>query len=248
MFKKLFASVGIGSAKVDAIIKTENIYPNTPVDIEIVIKGGKTEQDLKGLTLGLFTSAQEEMEINDNDIEMNNSVLLDSWLVELEDSVIQPNQEIRVECQIFIHPETPITEIESGRSEVWLKTGLDIDNGVDASDKDYLTILLPDLQRHVLTAVEELGYSLKKIDTESGRLRGDGFESSIDCYQEFEFRKSTGIFSAQEIELSFIDLDEEVGIVIEIDRSFSGDSYMSVVIPKDADYDGVYGWFEENLS
>lgn len=243
MFKKLMASVGIGSAKVDTIVLSENIYPNSMVDLEVVIQGGGIEQDLNGLTIALCTSMQEEFD--GDDVEFDSSLVISQVLVPLENSVIQPNETVTVNLQMHIHAETPITALGS-RSTVWLKTGLDIENGVDASDKDYLNIKLPCLQETLLSALSELGYSLVKIDTESGTLRGDGFQSSIGCYQEFEF-KSNGFFSNKEVEMSFVQGEGMVGVVLEIDRSFGGDSYRSAVIPNDASYSEVLDWLQGNI-
>jgi sporulation-control protein len=248
MFKKMFATVGIGSAKVDTIVRTEEIYPNSIIDLEIVIEGGSSEQDLNGLTLALFTSAKKEVDFGDEDVDMYTSVLLTQFEVPLENSVIQPNEKITIECQMHIHPETPITAFENSPSSVWIETGLDIQNGVDSGDKDYLDILLPEMQQKTLEALEQLGYDLFKVDTEQGTVQSEEFSSTTGCYQEFEFRKSKGFFSTQEIEITFVPLEEEVGILIEIDRTFGGESYMSVVIPMDADAEGIYNWFEESLS
>lgn len=247
MFKKLLASAGIGNAEVDTIVLTEEIYPGSTVDLQIEIRGGEVEQDLNGLTIALCTSVKEEVETDDIEFDMNTTRVIDRWQVPLETSVIPAGETIVVDCQIQIHPETPMTEVES-RSHVWLKTGLDIDSGLDASDKDYLLVRFPDLQRMVLSAFDEMGYDLVKVDTERGNLSGNGFESSIGCYQEFEFRKRTGVFSTQEVEVSFVQYDDSVGVLLEIDRSYGGDVYVSDLIPIDADYDSVSNWIHGNVS
>ncbi len=247
MFKKLFASVGFGSAKVDTMVLTEDIYPDSVVDLEIVIQGGDVEQDLNGLTIGLCASVQQEVETDDIEFDVDTTRVIDRWQVPLEQSVVQAGETLTIPCQIHIHPETPITEIES-RSRVWLKTGLDIEDGIDSSDKDYLTIMLPNFQRNVLSIVENMGYRIEKVDTEHGNVKGDGFESSIGCYQEFEFRKNTGLFSTQEVEVSFVQYEDEVGVIFEIDRSYGGDMYISELIPKEADYDSLEEWIRGNIS
>ena len=245
MFKKLIASVGIGSAKVDTIVKTEQIFPDSMIDLEVVIEGGSVEQDLNGLTVALCTSMQEEFDGDDVEFDYDSTLVISRVAVPLENTIIQPNERLVFEVQMHVHAETPITALRS-KSAVWLKTGLDIENGVDSSDKDYLNILLPPLQERLLGALQELGYNLVKIDTERGTLRGDGFNSTIGCYQEFEF-KSNGFFSNKEVEVSFLQGDDMVGVVLEIDRSFGGDSYRSAVIPMDASFEDISNWLRDNI-
>tara|TARA_B100000073_G_scaffold348077_1_gene364922 strand:- start:3255 stop:3995 length:741 start_codon:yes stop_codon:yes gene_type:complete len=246
MFKKLMASVGIGNATVDTIVKTENIYPDSMVDLEIVIKGGSVEQDLSGLSIALCTAVKQEVESGDIEFDYNSTYIISQFEVPMEHTLIQPEEEMVIECQIHIHPETPITALRS-QSAVWLRTGLDIDNGLDASDKDYLVIQMPKLQETILSALSELGYSLVKIDTEQGHLRGADFQASIGCYQEFEF-KSNGFFSDKEVEVSFVQFDDSLGVVLEIDRRFGGDSYRSALIPLGANYDEVLFWLKDNIA
>lgn len=246
MFKKLMASVGIGNTKVDTIVKTENIYPDSMIDLEIVIKGGNVEQDLSGLSIALCTAVKKEMEADDIEFDYDSTYIISKIEVPMEHTVIQPNEEMVIECQMHIHPETPITALRS-QSSVWLRTGLDIDNGLDASDKDFLIVQMPRLQENILSALSEIGYSLVKIDTEQGHLRGADFESSIGCYQEFEF-KSNGFFSNKEVEVSFVQFNDSLGVVLEIDRSFGGDSYRSIIIPLEASYDEVLFWLKDNIA
>ncbi|WP_163832744.1 sporulation protein [Spartinivicinus ruber] len=47
---------------------------------------------------------------------------------------------------------------------VWIKTGLEIDLGVGASDKDYLTIKPTAAMKNFLQAMDECGYYLYKAD------------------------------------------------------------------------------------
>lgn len=49
MFKKLFASVGIGSAKVDTILLTEQLVPGYSFDVRVVMTGGSVDQAIEGL-------------------------------------------------------------------------------------------------------------------------------------------------------------------------------------------------------
>ena len=232
MFKKFLASVGIGKAKVDAILLTEHFRPGEDFQVEVQIKGGDVEQELNGLELAIMTSAKAEAEVGDDEVTYNKSVVLQHWHQELN-LVIAPGEEISKTFTLTLHPETPITAVGyNNQAKVWLQTGLDIKNGIDGSDKDGLAVLPTDTQMAILQAVEDLGYSLFKADVESGHLQGHGFGSILPCYQEFEFKpQSSSFFGTKEIEVSMINDGHQTGVLIELDRAFIGDSYKSVVVP-----------------
>lgn len=250
MFKKLLASVGIGKAKVDAILLQESIQAGQPFDVEIQIKGGDVAQEINGIELAVMAKAKTETEIDDNEIEYNKSVVLQHWHQRL-DIVIQPGEEIVHQFTLDLHPEVPATSLFGQQiSKVWLQTGLDIKNGMDGSDKDPLIILPSPTQLAVLECIEQSGYDLYKIDIEAGGVRGHGFASHLPCYQEYEFKpRSRSFFSAKEIEVTFVDNGDETGVLLEVDRAFLGDGYRSVLIPNHcADVNSVRPYIESILN
>ena len=48
--------------------------------------------------------------------------------------------------------------------------------------------------------------------------------------------------------LPSVQYDDSVGVLLEIDRSYGGDVYVSDLIPIDADYDSVVNWIHGNVS
>jgi len=250
MFKKLLASVGIGKAKVDAILLQEQLQAGQPFDVEIQIKGGDVEQELNGLELAVMAEVKAEADVGDSEVKYNKSVVLQSWHQSLN-LVIQPGEEITHQFTLDLHPEVPATSLFGQQiSKVWLQTGLDIKNGIDGSDKDPLIILPSPTQLAVLECIEQSGYSLYKIDIEQGGIRGGGFSSHLPCYQEYEFKpNSRSFFSAKEIEITFVDNGAETGVLIEIDRAFLGDGYRSTLIPNHCtDVASVRPYVEQVLS
>lgn len=253
MFKKLLASVGIGSAKVDTYVLTENLTPGSDCDLRVVIQAGESvEQDINGLTLALCTQAKSEKKLGDEEVTVNETVVLGTWAINpqeigLTNGVLSPGQTIEQDLTIRIHDETPVTDITASRSKVWIKTGLDIDMGLDSSDKDYLAVKPTPLQGYALDALYDMGYQLFKVDVEKGRLNGNGFSSSIPCYQEFELRRASGLFSKSEVEISFVQLGDQVGILVEKDRFFGGDSYYSAVVPANSSAQELKQLFESWL-
>nr|WP_320014668.1 sporulation protein [uncultured Desulfobacter sp.] len=61
MFKKMFAKMGFGSVKVDAILTTNQFYPGGTVEGRIEIKGGDVEQEISAINLKLKTVPNRKM-------------------------------------------------------------------------------------------------------------------------------------------------------------------------------------------
>ncbi len=253
MFKKLLASVGIGSAKVDTFILTEHLEPGADCDIQVVIKASDSvEQDINGLALTLCTAAKSEKEMGDSEVTINETVVLGRWEMSahdlgLKNGILVPGQTLEFDMTITLHPETPVTDIENSTSKVWLSTGLDIDKGLDSSDKDYMAIQPTELQINALKAMADMGYTLFKVDVEKGRVQGQGFASQVNCYQEFEFRRSSGLFSKSEVELTFVSNGEHIGLLLEKDRFLGGDAYYSQIVRNDANFQSVKSVLEQWL-
>lgn len=236
MLKKLLASVGIGKAKVDAILLSEQLTAGESFDIEVVITGGDVAQELNGIELAIMAQAKAESNVGDEEVKYNKSVVLQHWHQRL-DVVIQPGETLNHYFTLDLHPETPATQLFGQHiSKVWLQTGLDIKSGLDGSDKDSLAIVPSATQLAVLDVISQSGYSLFKVDIEAGGVRGDGFQSHLPCYQEYEFKpESRSFFGTKELEVTFVDNGEETGVLIEVDRAFVGDGYRSISIPNYCD-------------
>lgn len=232
MFKKLLASVGIGKAKVDAILLNEQLTAGSSFDVEVVITGGDVEQELNAIELAIMAQAKAEADLGEDEVKYNKSVVLQHWNQTLN-LVIQPGETITRQFTLTLHPETPATKLfNSSVSKVWLQTGLDIKNGIDGSDKDSLAIVPSATQLAVLDVISQSGYRLFKVDIEAGRVRGSDFSSQLPCYQEYEFKpESRSFFGARELEVTFVDNGSATGVLIEVDRAFTGDGYRSISIP-----------------
>ena len=156
MFKQLLAIIGIGKAKIDAILLNEQLRAGDSFDVEIVITGGDVEQYLNGIKLAIMAEAKAEAD----DHEYYDSVVLQHWNETL-DVTIQPGETISKEFTLRLHPEIPATNLfgpSVGR--VWLQTGLDIKNGIDGSDADPLNIVPSETQLAVLDMIQQSGYRL----------------------------------------------------------------------------------------
>ncbi len=234
MFSKLLARVGIGSAKVDLVILDEYLVPGQNFDVEIHIEGGNVPQEINGIELSLVTRGKYEGEGGDGgEFTGYKDIALQSWHIDWSGTV-DPQEKYAEKFELDLHPETPITTLggRGNQSRVWVETDLDIKSGLDSSDKDYLPVAPLPAQQALLEAMEQLGYYLKKVDVELGHLRHPNVQSELNCYQEIEFGlRGSGLFGIKEVEVSFINTGNDIGVVLEIDRTFGSDSYKTMLLP-----------------
>ncbi len=230
MFSKILASIGIGSASVDTVLTTERIMPGHPLKGEIRALGGSVEQEINRIELTLMTRIKYETE---EEAIAHQNIRLQSFHIE-DAFTLQPGESRVIPFAVQLGAETPITTL-GGESRVWLNTGLDIDMAIDPSDKDYLDVQPTPIIQHVIDALNNNGFRIAKTDVEKGYLSGDGFASQSGCYQEIEFTpKGFGFGGLKEVEASFITDEQETHALIELDRRFRGDGYVSMSLPNDA--------------
>ncbi len=228
MFKKVLASIGIGGAKVDTIINSEQVQPGGILPITVVIEAGDAEQDISGLQLNLMARTKYE---DDNGEGYRNQVL-QTWTIN-QQLLLKPGDKHHVPMELQLHSETPITHLpcRNNQSQVWLETGLEVDLAIDPSDRDPLSIAPTRTMITCMEAMERCGLRMVKADIEFGTLRGNGFASTIGCYQELEYRPESRLTRLNEVELSFITRSGVTHLFIEVDRKMRGDSYLSLSLP-----------------
>ncbi len=238
MLNKLLAKVGIGSAKVDTVLKNTTLTQGDMVEGIVHIQGGKVDQDINKVTISVMTRAKA-VRISDGEEETYHTSMAIGKIQVDQPMKVEAQQKYEIPFSLKLPSETPITSIASGKNEskVWIYTDLDIESGFDSGDRDYLTILPHPAVEMMINRFLAGGFTFKKVDVEKGYLKTPSFSSSSGIYQEVEMRPaSAGIFNwssrtINEVELSFILEDDLVHLLVEIDRSFSGDGYVSVSYP-----------------
>ncbi len=251
MFNKLLAKVGIGSAKVDTILKNMTLYQGDIVEGTVCIHGGKVDQDINKITISVMTSAKGSREVDGEEESYYTSVPVGKIQIDLAMKV-EAQQKYEIPFSFMLPAETPITSIAAGRNEckVWVYTDLDIESGLDSGDRDYLTVMPHPAVELMINKFLENGFQFKKVDVEVGYLNASTFSSTSGIYQEIEMRPaSSGFFnfgsrSVQEVELSFIVQADMVHLLVEVDRSFSGDGYTSVSYPINVQANEINMYFE----
>ncbi|MPW37973.1 MULTISPECIES: sporulation protein [Vibrio] len=219
-FKKTLASLGIGSAKVDAVLQQETIVPGDTVSVVIHVYGGATEQHIDHIDIKLCCSYISEQEQRQPHTEgpikrkVSQNYVLDKWDLPYS-FTIHPAEERTFEIELTAPLNTPLT---IGDSKVWLETSLDIDLAIDPTDKDLLTVRPDPVLDAIFSELEELGLRIRQAECEEAK----GFE--LPFVQEFEFVPTTGLFHGtwREIEIIAYRDQQQLQLWFEIDRGKRG--------------------------
>lgn len=213
-FNKILASVGIGSAKVDAKLVESTIRVGESVEGMIEVKGGNIEQSIDEIYLTINTNYEKE----DDDRVINKQAVIATIKLN-EPFVIMPEETKTFPFRFDLPLDTPIS---ASSSQVWLQTGVDIKGSVDPTDRDMVTILPHQLMDRVLNTFSELGFSLRKVKNEEASYR---LRKRLPFVQEFEFIPTSGSYYSKfdEVEvLLFLIDDKTMEVVIEVDRRARG--------------------------
>lgn len=211
LFKRMLASVGIGSSQVDTRLESDQLTPGEEVRGVVVIQGGHVEQQVSSIYLQLMTQYIRERD----DKKIAETCVIRRFRIS-EPITVGPGETIQVPFQFPLPPETPTT---IGRTPVWLKTSLDIDNALDPTDHDYVQVHPHPSVRTVLEAVHHLGFRLRKTENEYSPTLGRG----LPFVQEFEFAPSPAYRGRlDELELVFFPNAHGVDVLIEVDRRARG--------------------------
>jgi len=213
-FNKMLASFGIGSAKVDTQLEKSSYSAGETVRGEVEVFGGNVAQQINTIYFTLYTTYIKE--VDDRKV----SVPFAFHKFKISDPfMIQANETKIIPFSFVLPVDTPVT---IGNSRVWVKTELDIQSGVDSTDKDFIEVRPSRLASHVLNAVQHLGFRLRKAENEQVSFR---YRKNYPFIQEFEFVPVTGPFRGRldELEIAFLSQEEGyVELLLEVDRRARG--------------------------
>ncbi|MBS3943653.1 MAG: sporulation protein [Dethiobacter sp.] len=212
LFNRTLASLGVGSARVDARLEKSSFEPGEEVRGVVHIEGGKVDQQIDHIYM--YVKTQYTKESNDKKVRVTGVV--GKFRVS-EPFFLKAGEKRDIPFSFLLPCETPVTQ---GRTPVWIETGLDIPSAVDPKDTDGIEVIPNPLQKAVLDAVAELGFRLRKIDCEHSYLR-----SGHPFAQEFEFVPASGPFKGylDELEVVFAAVDpDQTEVFMQIDKKARG--------------------------
>ncbi|WP_062238226.1 sporulation protein [Fictibacillus sp. FJAT-27399] len=209
---KMLASVGIGGATIDTILTKNRFIPGEEVSGTVQITGGKAAQPIDSISIFLMTEYIRESD--DKKYREQSAVARHR----VSDSlIIQPGEMKKIPFSFRIPFDVPLS---IGHTPVWLKTGADIKNAVDPSDKDYITVNPGPLVRRAMEAIEGLDFVLRQTTCEAASRYISG---RLPFIQEFEY-VPTGMFRGKldELEAVFLSDGSSLEIILEIDKKARG--------------------------
>jgi sporulation-control protein len=152
LFKTLLASLGIGSARIDLVLDRDEVVMGEKVTGQLYVYGGNVEQVIEGLSVDLRLKSRhvktgQDMEVTVCTIEVTD-----------EEFTLRPGVEMKFPFS-FVCPFTlPISSINT---KYYFMSNLEIDNGVDAKDRDFIRIKPVGPIKQFLEGMSELGLELK---------------------------------------------------------------------------------------
>jgi len=213
-FQKVFASIGIGAAKVDTILKKEEFFPGETVIGEVHIKGGEVAQKIDAIYLSLNSTFEKEM-----DDKKHTSTALIHQLKITEAFTIESNTEKRIPFTFRLPNDTPLS---LGKTKLFISTGLDIKHAIDPNDQDYIQVIPNDLVENIMNSVSELGFRLVSAECKSA---SSIYRNRLPFLQELEYKPLSGPFYGRldELEIMFLSIqDNIIEMLWQVDRKARG--------------------------
>ncbi|BAC14907.1 sporulation control protein [Oceanobacillus iheyensis HTE831] len=213
MFNKMLSSIGIGSTKLDTQLDKEIYMAGETVTGKILVTGGKVEQEIDQIYLSVNTKYIKE---SDDDKRYHVNLIIDKFKI-AESFTIQPGEAKEIPFNFDLSPQTPLTVRDKN---VWIDTGLDIKKAVDPGDIDYIQVNPSLIVGAILEAVDSLGFKLVEVESKEVH-RSFG---KLPFVQEFEYKPRSGEYKGllDEIELIFIPSEDQVEVLMQIDRKARG--------------------------
>lgn len=202
---KILSSIGIGSAEVDTILPRDHVSPGETIEAIVEVDGGSEEQEIDDIYFSIVTQYQTEEGIDTEAV---------STFKMAEAFTIHPGEQREIPVEIEIPYNTPLT---MGSTDVWIRTGLDIDWAVDPKDKDEIEVRPDERLQAMFDAVEDLGFSFHSSEVMKST---HGSFTSQSFVQEFEFKPHGGPFAGDLDELELIPMPSPDGVevIVEVDR------------------------------
>ncbi|NQX59854.1 sporulation protein [Paenibacillus qinlingensis] len=217
-FKKMMAKVGIGNIDFDTQFHTEAFVPGELVEGVIIAKGGSVEQKVDKIYFKIMTQYRKPSPSeSDPNRMLTESVEIANILLG-ESLEFAPGQTIEIPFYFVLPHETPIS---IGVSPIWIRTGMDIDNAIDPSDRDDIEVLAHPHTSVIFEALEELGFHLHKAENEYFP-QANYYLPFIQNFEFVPYKNSEYGRSVEELELVFYPDKNGVKILLEFDRKARG--------------------------
>ena len=205
MIKNILSSIGIGGASLDTVLDDPDVVAGEALSGEVRVKGGTTEQDIRGVALELVTRCLAETR---GDEKVYAEIVVAS--ARLDPGPVGPGEARTLPFRIEVPASAPLTV---GTTSTVLRTRLDVARAIDPRDSDRVRILPNETMAAVFEGMERAGFRLVETEVEYNPRRSDPF------VQEFDFRpRSSRDFGIEEVEISFTPIQGGVEVALTVDN------------------------------
>ncbi|MCT9096738.1 sporulation protein [Haloarchaeobius sp. HME9146] len=208
--RRVLSSVGIGAATVDTVLPRNELTPSEELTVDVEIEGGDADQQVDGI---YFAFATQYWSGTSHDTAVIDSVTV------AEDFTIEAGSRRTIEVEVTVPPATPVTV---GSTNVWLKTGLDIDWAIDPTDRDTIRVDPDPIRQAFFDAAESLGYVFDEADCKATHA----VDPARPFVQEFDFVPEWGPYvDSGDLEAVFVPSDDGVTAVVQVEPEGGVDDF-----------------------
>lgn len=213
MFKRMLASVGIGAARIDLKLHEETLKAGDTITGIARVQGGRVDQLVEDVYA--YVKTRYLKDVNETKMYVDATIatipLAGKFTARAERTYEFP-------VSFRLPPHTPAT---LGRTQVWIHTGMEINEGIDSKDEDYLTVIPHPYTAVVLEAAERLGFRLHDVSCEYAPYYG--ITPELPFVQEFEYLPSPQHRERlDELVIVCYPDDDGIGVFLQIDRNSRG--------------------------
>lgn len=219
LLKKTLSSFGIGTAKVEAVLQQEVLYPGQKVQVHLHLYGGAQEQVIEHLDVKLRCRYIAEAAVDtESDFvplrqRVDETYTLAHWSL-ANALVIKPGETQLVEATLEVPWNTPVT---IGDNKVWLDTELGHEQPL-VKDQHSVTVRPDHLLDSIFSALESYGLRLRQVECEAL----DGF--ALPFGQEFELVPIYGPYQGalRELDIFAYRDKDAIQMWLDVDRPQRG--------------------------
>lgn len=170
MLKKLFSKLGFGSAKIDLQLDQDTVVMGETITGKLIVQGGEFDQEINEVMVHLKVKSNYRQ--NDSNRYVNMAIASSR---PVESFYLQKNERKEFPFKMNIPNYIAMSSLNT---RYYFSSNLDIEDGLDSDDCDYVTILPSGLMKNFMEGFGLLGC----------KVRGEGFTGT---YQLLDFQTTT---------------------------------------------------------
>lgn len=161
----MLASLGVGAAKIDLLLTSDQLTMGQHVDGKIEMTGGDVEQKIEGLFVDFklnsrFTKGDQTIFVNET---------IERIYIFKDEFVIQPHEKLEVPFNFQCPEYLPVSSLNT---RYYFQTNLEIKAGIDSKDRDFIIVRPSGLIKNFMEGFERLGF-IHHAEGYTGRNRDD---------------------------------------------------------------------------